>query len=494
MSKRFPLGDKIQEYRSLKERYGIGDFAPIEVAIQIADHLEKESVDAARDGVEREARNEPTSSDVERMRDALGKAGEQFRFYEREHREKAMAAEQYDPAETAARMAKYKTNQQFAEMCEAALLSLSGEREGEPKVERSSGNVFADLGLPDADKLLEVAERSAARSEHQSASPGREERDYNSPAVAAPFDHNKRRGSAMSTAQQILPNLVEELRAEAGMSHGDGAETSLEWIAAARLLEAHVILQTWVNVSADMSADPLPKPLREIQDDEQALLIRAREWCRRMGQVSAEEADRFRWESHDWSPDTHTCRKCGAAISTKEACPFSPAPEQESPADTRDGAVAERSAARSEPSTAGWLPISTAPKQKVILLWALTDTDTGNWKMATGYWMPGYGDEPGDWYWDGRRLTAYDVQPTHWQELPDSPLPEQEGASEALGEPKASEPQSDSAGALDARTLEAAAINYVQRVRDNGNLGQPWQELCDAVDRALTQQGGRKGE
>jgi hypothetical protein len=39
-------------------------------------------------------------------------------------------------------------------------------------------------------------------------------------------------------------------------------------------------------------------------------------------------------------------------------------------------------------STAGWLPISTAPKQKVILLWALTDTDTGNWKMATGYWMP----------------------------------------------------------------------------------------------------------
>jgi hypothetical protein len=191
-------------------------------------------------------------------------------------------------------------------------------------------------------------ERSAARSEPQSASPGREERDYNSPAVAAPFDHNKRRGSAMSTAQQILPNLVEELRAEAGMSHGDGAETSLEWIAAARLLEAHVILQTWVNVSADMSADPLPKPLREIQDDEQALLIRAREWCRRMGQVSAEEADRFRWESHDWSPDTHTCRKCGAAISTKEACPFSPAPEQESPADTRDGAVAERSAARSE--------------------------------------------------------------------------------------------------------------------------------------------------
>jgi hypothetical protein len=35
--------------------------------------MKKESIDAARDGVEREARNEPTSSDVERMRDALEK-------------------------------------------------------------------------------------------------------------------------------------------------------------------------------------------------------------------------------------------------------------------------------------------------------------------------------------------------------------------------------------------------------------------------------------
>jgi hypothetical protein len=126
----------------------------------------------------------------------------------------------------------------------------------------------------------------------------------------------------MFTEQQISRNLVEELRTEAGQRHGDGAEESLEWRAADRLLEAQVILQTLVNLSADMSADPLPKPLREIQDDEQALLIRAQEWCRRMGPVTVEDAARFRWESHDWSPDTNTCRRCGAGISTTEACPL----------------------------------------------------------------------------------------------------------------------------------------------------------------------------
>lgn len=68
-----------------------------------------------------------------------------------------------------------------------------------------------------------------------------------------------------------------------------------------------------------------------------------------------------------------------------------------------------------------WQPIETAPKQKVVLLWALTDTETGNWLMATGYWMPGYGDDPGAWTWDGRRLKAYDTQPTHWQPLPEPP-------------------------------------------------------------------------
>lgn len=28
------------------------------------------------------------------------------------------------------------------------------------------------------------------------------------------------------------------------------------------------------------------------------------------------------WESHDWSPDDHKCRSCGASISDKQPCPF----------------------------------------------------------------------------------------------------------------------------------------------------------------------------
>ena len=68
-----------------------------------------------------------------------------------------------------------------------------------------------------------------------------------------------------------------------------------------------------------------------------------------------------------------------------------------------------------------WQPIETAPKQKIVLLWALTDTETGNWKMSTGYWMPGYRDEPGSWTWDGRLLKAYEVHPTHWMPLPTPP-------------------------------------------------------------------------
>lgn len=72
-------------------------------------------------------------------------------------------------------------------------------------------------------------------------------------------------------------------------------------------------------------------------------------------------------------------------------------------------------------AASNWQPIETAPKQRVVLLWALTDEETGNWKMATGFWMPGYRDEPGEWEWDGRRLKPYDVQPTHWMPLPEPP-------------------------------------------------------------------------
>jgi hypothetical protein len=72
-------------------------------------------------------------------------------------------------------------------------------------------------------------------------------------------------------------------------------------------------------------------------------------------------------------------------------------------------------------STSSWQPIETAPKQVVVLLWAQTGIEPYNWKIATGFWMPGYRDEPGCWEWEGRRLKPYDVQPTHWMPLPPPP-------------------------------------------------------------------------
>lgn len=96
-------------------------------------------------------------------------------------------------------------------------------------------------------------------------------------------------------------------------------------------------------------------------------------------------------------------------------------------ADDLDAAAAmlERLALREQ-----WQPADTAPKQKIVLLWAITDTETGNWKMATGCWMPGYGDDPGGWDWDGRRLRSYDIQPTHFMPLP---APPKEGETDGQG-------------------------------------------------------------
>lgn len=75
-----------------------------------------------------------------------------------------------------------------------------------------------------------------------------------------------------------------------------------------------------------------------------------------------------------------------------------------------------------------WQPIETAPRMRIILLWAVTDiSDAGeikNWKMATGH----YSDGDEGWEWDGRVLQPYDVQPTHWQPLPDPPAAEKEEA------------------------------------------------------------------
>jgi len=86
---------------------------------------------------------------------------------------------------------------------------------------------------------------------------------------------------------------------------------------------------------------------------------------------------------------------------------------------TLDGSVqvqVEEKTAMSE-----WQLIETAPKMKAILMWALTDTSTGNWSMGSGYWHEGYGGEPGVWIWEGRRLKNYDTQPTHWMPMPDPP-------------------------------------------------------------------------
>jgi hypothetical protein len=86
--------------------------------------------------------------------------------------------------------------------------------------------------------------------------------------------------------------------------------------------------------------------------------------------------------------------------------------------------LAERSAARSEPSTAGWLPISTAPKDGTRILTKLdhpvTPVQIARWQHL-------------EWRLDNNNWPCY---PLGWQPLPP---PSQEGASEALGEPKASE-------------------------------------------------------
>ena len=69
-----------------------------------------------------------------------------------------------------------------------------------------------------------------------------------------------------------------------------------------------------------------------------------------------------------------------------------------------------------------WQLIETAPKQKVILLFAVTSSDPENWKMDTGHWLDGFRGEPGYWIWEGRKLAAYEIQPTHWMPLPEPPL------------------------------------------------------------------------
>lgn len=66
-----------------------------------------------------------------------------------------------------------------------------------------------------------------------------------------------------------------------------------------------------------------------------------------------------------------------------------------------------------------WQPIETAPPNKILLLFGVTDVQDGvvtNWKMATG--CRGYN---GAWIWDGIQLDAWHHVPTHWMSLPEPP-------------------------------------------------------------------------
>lgn len=60
-----------------------------------------------------------------------------------------------------------------------------------------------------------------------------------------------------------------------------------------------------------------------------------------------------------------------------------------------------------------WQPIETAPRGKIVLTWAIVDTETGNWNMRTSY-VRFYklDDEPDLW----ADWPAY-CQPTHWAPL-----------------------------------------------------------------------------
>lgn len=70
-----------------------------------------------------------------------------------------------------------------------------------------------------------------------------------------------------------------------------------------------------------------------------------------------------------------------------------------------------------------WRTIDSAPKMRVVLLWAATarndDGKIVNWKMATG----SYNQSFNAWEWDGRIVRRWEVSPTHWMPLP-APPPE----------------------------------------------------------------------
>ena len=74
-----------------------------------------------------------------------------------------------------------------------------------------------------------------------------------------------------------------------------------------------------------------------------------------------------------------------------------------------------------------WKDIESAPKGRVIILYAVTERNEGgratNYKMETGFYTPHVGENETGWNWEGRMLKVYDVQPTHWHPLPEPPPP-----------------------------------------------------------------------
>jgi len=75
----------------------------------------------------------------------------------------------------------------------------------------------------------------------------------------------------------------------------------------------------------------------------------------------------------------------------------------------------------SAPDANGWMPINSAPKMQVVILFAVTDVEGGvvkNWKMGSGCYLIGHDA----WEWQGRVLKDYEHQPTHWQPLPKPPV------------------------------------------------------------------------
>lgn len=59
-----------------------------------------------------------------------------------------------------------------------------------------------------------------------------------------------------------------------------------------------------------------------------------------------------------------------------------------------------------------WRPIEELADGKIVIMYALMDTETGNWKMATGC------KHNGEFTWDGDRLREWSILPTHWRPIP----------------------------------------------------------------------------